>query len=164
MSYFLKLNKTKPQGLSKPTDFSRVSPSSSPLSQTDPCSGANTLRQRRTRRVDQTTLQHAHGDGSMLGAHPTPTCPLPLQQKGNPTSCRREPPAHSCQDKKRSGTQRCKNAIAIQWVINNKIFLLRDHLHPLHPHKSGTFLFQLHTLSLSFRAENSLFFSLAFKS
>lgn len=47
-----------------------------------------------------------------------------------------------------------KNALAIQWVMNNKIFLLCGHLHAIHPHKSDTFLLQL---QYSFQEENSLF-------
>lgn len=60
------------------------------------------------------------------------------------------------QDKNHSIKHRCKNVIIVQWVINSKIFLLCGHLHPIHPHKSGAFLFQLqHTLS--FRADNSFY-------
>lgn len=129
----------------------------------------NTLRKHRTCPVDQTTLQQVRGRGSTLwGPSNSELSSVSAVNRKSPSAaCRREPTAHSCGPARRrragikivGSVHRCKNAIAIQWVINNKIFLLCGHLHPIHPHKSGTFLFQLqHPLSLSFSADNALFF------
>lgn len=121
---------------------------------------ANTHRKRRTCRVDQTTLQQVHGRGSIpWGPSNSELSSVSAVSRKSPSAaCRREPTAHSCGPARRrragikivGSVHRCKNAITIQWVINNKIFLLCGHLHPIHPHKSGTFLFQLqHSLSRS---------------
>lgn len=163
LTYFVSVSKTQSRAISRNTDFSKKQQAhiAAPFARrtlAGPVSAA-TLRKHRTCRVDQTPLQQVHAYGSIPWDPSNSELSFlsALNRKSPSAACRREPAAHSCGPARcrRAGIKivgsvhRCKNAIAIQWVINNKIFLLCGHLHPIHPHESGTFLFQLqHSVSL----------------